>query len=124
VGLSQQFLRHHLLEHHSQQVWSRPPFGAWGREEKQKNCKKDNVSMQQLRYLTVQQGSNFIPGGFNYMRIPFAHYPMTPRTNGKASVNSMDGSGELFLFAFPAVSLSARGLSLLVISSLGRASDA
>jgi hypothetical protein len=45
-------------------------------------------------------------------------------TNGKASVNSTNGPGELFLFAFPLFSLSARGLSLSVVSSLGRASAA
>jgi hypothetical protein len=78
MGPSQQFLRHHLLEHHSQRIRSRPPFDAWGREEKRKDCKKDYVSMQQLRYLTIHQGSNFIPGGFDYMRTPFVHYPTTP----------------------------------------------
>jgi hypothetical protein len=40
--------------------------------------KKDNVSMQQLRYLKIHQGSNFIPGGFDYMCFPFVHYSTTP----------------------------------------------
>jgi hypothetical protein len=35
--------------------------------------------MQQFRYLTIQQGSNFIPGGFDYMCFPFAHNPTTLR---------------------------------------------
>jgi hypothetical protein len=39
----------------------------------------DNVSMQQYRYLTIQQGSKFIPGRLDYMRFPFAHHPMTLR---------------------------------------------
>jgi hypothetical protein len=39
----------------------------------------DNVSTQQLRYVTNLQDNNFIPGGFDYMRFTFAHYPTTPR---------------------------------------------
>jgi hypothetical protein len=39
----------------------------------------DNISMQQYRYLTIQQGSKFIPGRLDYMRFPFAHHPTTPR---------------------------------------------
>jgi hypothetical protein len=34
---------------------------------------KDSVSMQQYRYLTIQQGRKFIPGGLDYLRFPFAH---------------------------------------------------
>jgi hypothetical protein len=49
-----------------------------GRRSRRTAKKKDNVSMQQLRYLTIHQGSNFIPGGFDYMCTPFAHYPTTP----------------------------------------------
>jgi hypothetical protein len=45
-------------------------------------------------------------------------------TNGKDSANSTDDLGELFFFAFPSAALSARGLSLSVISSLGGASAA
>jgi hypothetical protein len=45
-------------------------------------------------------------------------------TDGKASTNSTDDPEELFLFAFPLAALSARGLPLLVVSPLGRASDA
>jgi hypothetical protein len=68
MGPSQQFLRCHLLEHHPQRIRSRSPFGAWGRVEKLRDCKIDNVSMQQLRYLTILQDNNFIPRGFDYMR--------------------------------------------------------
>jgi hypothetical protein len=39
---------HELLEHHPQRIQSRSPFGAWGRVEKPRDCKTDNVSMQQL----------------------------------------------------------------------------
>jgi hypothetical protein len=34
-----------------------------GSVEKQKDCKTDNVSMQQFRYLTILQDNNFITGG-------------------------------------------------------------
>jgi hypothetical protein len=37
----------------------------------------DNVSIQQYQYLTIQQGSKFIPGRLDYMRFPFAHHPTT-----------------------------------------------
>jgi hypothetical protein len=40
---------------------------------------KDSVSMQQYRYMTTQQGSKFIPGGFDFMHFPFAHNPTTLR---------------------------------------------
>jgi hypothetical protein len=40
---------------------------------------KGSVSMQQYRYSIIQQGSNFIPGGLNYMHFPLAHYPTTLR---------------------------------------------
>jgi hypothetical protein len=39
----------------------------------------DNVSVQQYRYLTIQQGSKFIPKRLDYMRFPFAHHPTTLR---------------------------------------------
>jgi hypothetical protein len=39
----------------------------------------DNVSVQRYRYLTIQQGSKFIPGRLEYMRFPFAHHPTTLR---------------------------------------------
>jgi hypothetical protein len=39
----------------------------------------DNVSVQQYRYLTIQQGSIFIPGGLDFLRFPFACYPTTLR---------------------------------------------
>jgi hypothetical protein len=38
---------------------------------------KDNVSVQQYKYMTTQQGNIFIPGGLDYMRFPFAHHLMT-----------------------------------------------
>jgi hypothetical protein len=43
---------------------------------------KDNVSMQQYRYLMIQQGSIFIPGRLDFLHFPFAHYPMTLRDRG------------------------------------------
>jgi hypothetical protein len=39
----------------------------------------DNVSVQQYRYLTIQQGSKFILGRLDYMCFPFAHHPTTQR---------------------------------------------
>jgi hypothetical protein len=56
-----------------------PTSWRLGSGEEADRLQKDSVSMQQYRYLTIQQGSNFIPGGFNYMRFLFAHYPMTLR---------------------------------------------
>jgi hypothetical protein len=53
MGPSQQFLRNYLLEHHPHRIWPRSPFSAWGREEKQKDCKTDSVSIQQLQYLAI-----------------------------------------------------------------------
>jgi hypothetical protein len=50
-----------------------------GSGEEVDRLQKDSVSMQQYRYLTIQQGSNFIPGGFDYMRFSFARYPTTLR---------------------------------------------
>jgi hypothetical protein len=35
---------------------------------------KDSVSTQKYQYVTFQQGSNFIPGGFDYMYFPFAQH--------------------------------------------------
>jgi hypothetical protein len=32
----------------------------------------DNVSVQQYQYLTIQQGSKFIPGRLDYVRFPFS----------------------------------------------------
>jgi hypothetical protein len=118
MGPSQQFLRLHLLEHHSQRVRSQPTLGAWGPKKKQKDCKQDSVSMQQLQYLTIQQGTNFIPGGFDYMRFPFAHYPTTPRDQ-RQSFGQLHGWSGGVVLAFPSDSLSTRGLSLSVVSSLG-----
>jgi hypothetical protein len=39
----------------------------------------DTVSVQQYRYLTIQQGSIFIPGRLDFLCFPFARYPMTLR---------------------------------------------
>jgi hypothetical protein len=39
----------------------------------------DTVSMQQYRYLMIQQGSIFIHGRLNFLRFPFVRYPMTLR---------------------------------------------
>jgi hypothetical protein len=39
----------------------------------------DTVSVQQYRYLMIQQGSIFIPGTFDFLRFPFARYPTTLR---------------------------------------------
>jgi hypothetical protein len=56
-----------------------PTSWRLGSGEEADGLQKDNVSMQQYRYLTIQQGSNFIHGGFDYMRFSFAHYPTTLR---------------------------------------------
>jgi hypothetical protein len=56
-----------------------PTSWRLGSGEEADGLQKDSVSMQQYRYLTIQQGSKFIPGGFDYMRFPFAHNPMTLR---------------------------------------------
>jgi hypothetical protein len=69
--------------------------------------------------LAILQDSNFIPGGFDYVRFTFVHYSTTPRTNGKASVNSTDDPGEFFFFTFLSVTLSARGLPFSVVSLPG-----
>jgi hypothetical protein len=37
----------------------------------------DTVSVQQYRYLMIQQGSIFIPGRLDFLHFPFAHNPMT-----------------------------------------------
>jgi hypothetical protein len=50
-----------------------PTSWRLGSGEEADGLQKDSVSMQQYQYLTIQQGSNFIPGGFDYMCFPFAH---------------------------------------------------
>jgi hypothetical protein len=50
-----------------------------GSGEEADGLQKDNVSMQQYHYLIIQHGSNFIPGGFDYMCFPFTHNPTTLR---------------------------------------------
>jgi hypothetical protein len=109
MGPSQQFLRNRLLEHHPQRIRSRSPFGAWGREEKQKDCKIDSVNNHQFQYLTILQDNNFIPGGFDYMRFMFAHYPTTLRDQWQSFGQLQDDPGELFFLAFPSAVLSAGG---------------
>jgi hypothetical protein len=70
-------------------------------EEAEGLQKKDSVSIQQFRYLTIQQGSNFIPGGFDYMRFPLARYPTTLR-NHRQSFGQLHGwSGGVVPFCFP-----------------------
>jgi hypothetical protein len=78
--------------------------------------------MQQYQYLTVQQGSNFIPGGLDYMRFPLAHYPTIMRDQ-RQSFGQLHGwsGGGLFLLASPLASLSTRGLPLSVVSLPDRA---
>jgi hypothetical protein len=44
-----------------------PTSWRLGSGEEADGLEKDSVSMQQYQYLTIQQGSNFIPGGFDYM---------------------------------------------------------
>jgi hypothetical protein len=103
------------LEHHSQRIRPRLPLSAWGREKKRKDC----VSMQQFRYLTIQQGSNFIPGGFDYMRFLFAHYPTTPRDQWQSFGQLHGWSGGVVPFRFPFGFSFRHGLSLSVVSPLG-----
>jgi hypothetical protein len=79
TGPSQQFLQNRLLEHHPQQMWSRPPFSAWGQEEKKKDYNTDKVSIQQPQDLTILQDSGPIPGGFDYVRFALAYHSTTPR---------------------------------------------
>jgi hypothetical protein len=57
--------------------------------------------MQQFRYLTVQQRSNFIPEGFDYMRTPFAHYLMTPRDQWQSFGQLHGWSGGVAPFRLP-----------------------
>jgi hypothetical protein len=63
----------------SQQMWSQPYFGAWGRVGKKKDCNTDKVSIQQTQDLIILQDSDPIPGGFDYVCFTLAHHPMTPR---------------------------------------------
>jgi hypothetical protein len=58
---------------------SRPPFGAWGREEKKKDCNTDKVSIQQTQYLIILQDGGPIPGGFYYVCFTLAHHLTTLR---------------------------------------------
>jgi hypothetical protein len=62
---------------------------------------KDSVSMQQYRYLTVQQGSNFIPGGLDYMRFSLVHYPTTLRDQRQSFGQLHGWSGGVVPFCLP-----------------------
>jgi hypothetical protein len=83
---------------------------------------KDSVSMQQYQYLTIQQASNFIPGGLDYMRFSFAHYPTTLRDQRQSFGQLHGWSGGVvpsrlpfgfpFLQGAPAFSGLAAGQSL------------
>jgi hypothetical protein len=63
----------------SQQIRSRPPFGAWGWEEKKKDYNIDKVSIQQPQDLTIPQDGGPVPGGFDYVRFALAYHPTTLR---------------------------------------------
>jgi hypothetical protein len=52
-------------------ISSRPGSGEAG------GLQMDTVSVQQYRYLMIQQGSIFIPGRLDFLHFPFAHNPMT-----------------------------------------------
>jgi hypothetical protein len=90
---------------------------------------KGSVSMQQYRYMTTQQGSTFIPGGLDYMRFPFAHYPTTLRDQRQSFGQLHGWSGGVvpsrlsFGFPFyqgaPGFSGLAAWLSLGCLSPLG-----
>jgi hypothetical protein len=58
---------------------SAPTSWRLGSGEEADGLQEDSVSMQQYQYSTIQQGSNFMPGGFDYMRFSFAHNPTTLR---------------------------------------------
>jgi hypothetical protein len=81
-----------------------------------------NVSVQQYRYLTIQQVNKFIPGRLDYMHFLFAHHPTTLRDQRQSFgqlhrwpggvVPSRLSFGFLFLQGAPAFSGLAAGLSL------------
>jgi hypothetical protein len=54
-------------------IYSRPGSGEAG------GVQMDTVSMQQYRYLMIQQGSIFILERLDFLRFPFARYPTTLR---------------------------------------------
>jgi hypothetical protein len=103
------------------EVVSRSVPTSWrlGSEGEADRLQKGSVSVQQYRYMTTQQGSTFIPGGLDYMRFPFAHYPTTLRDQRQSFGQLHGWSGELFLLGSPSASLSARGLPPLVDSLPG-----
>jgi hypothetical protein len=76
---------------------------------------KDSISMQQYRYLTVQQGSNFIPGGLDYMRFPLAHYPMTLRDQRQSFGQLHGWSGGVVPSRLPLGFLFHQGLPLSMV---------
>jgi hypothetical protein len=84
----------------------------------------DTVSMQQYRYLTIQQGSIFIPGRLDFLRFPFAHNPTTLRDR-RPSFGQLGGVvpsslplGFPLRQGAPALSGLAAGLSLGCLSPL------
>jgi hypothetical protein len=89
---------------------------------------KGSVSMQQYQYMTIHQGNTFIPGGLDYMRFPFAHYPTTLRDQRQSFGQLHGWSGGVvpscLSFGFPfhqgalAFSGLAAGLSLGCLSPL------
>jgi hypothetical protein len=85
---------------------------------------KDSVSMQQYRYLTIQQGATSYLEDSTTCAFRLRTTRRSCGTKGRVSVNSTDGPGRLFLLASPLASLSARRLLLSVVSLPGRASAA
>jgi hypothetical protein len=93
---------------------------GWGGEAG--GLQMDTVSMQQYRYLMIQQGSKFIPGRLDYMRFPFAYHPTTLRDQqqsfgqlhgwSRGVVPSRLSFGFLFCQGAPAFSGLAAGQSL------------
>jgi hypothetical protein len=94
----------------------------------------DNVSVQQYRYLTIQQGSKFIPGRLDYMGFSFAYHPTTLRDQRQSFgqlyrwsggvVPSRLSFGFLFHQGAPAFSGLAAGQSLGYSSPLRFGYDA
>jgi hypothetical protein len=105
-----------------------PTSWRLGSGDEADRLQKDSVSMQQHRYLTIQQGSKFIPGELDYMCFPFAHYPMTLRDQRQSFGQLHGWSGGVvpsrlpFGFPFrhgaPTFSGLAAGQSLGCLSSL------
>jgi hypothetical protein len=99
-----------------------PTSWRLGSGEEADGLQKDSVSMQQYQYFSIQQGCNFIPGGFDYMCFLFAHNPMTLRDRRQSFSQLHTWFRGLFLLASTSASLSSRGLPPSVDSLPGRAS--